>query len=448
MIAFFMLLYHATCSPGVAMQVEEEFEQDVRKNLIPSLISSQCKLEEEEDHNKLENYIINLRAHNINIKKHIFAAEKKINLTLRPVDGVVSLLGENYASAFDMLPSLQNFSISLDLSHKELNLEELKSAVNLARNNIGFVQLFFKNLDYENYDQEKEHTQYLLKVFLSRNLLIRGIINDFNYSFLLINIPEEEKIIAEGLRNASSLERLNLCFNIEKGKGVIESIGQSKSIKSIKSISFSFFDEKLSSHDLNVLNSLLTAASALKYLQLDASLDEPLLYMLAENLRQEFTSLTHLSLAAIDWEESKQQLSEEALGNFFHALGVNKNLTLLQLDFLLPSTSIQALAEALKINKALKILALPNEDLGDEGVILLAEGLKKNASVIEIDFSNNNISNTGANSILDMLEVNLTLTTIHLAWNTISDYKKAEINKILAKRKTPVFNFSREISLP
>ncbi|MBP6952754.1 MAG: hypothetical protein KBC28_11300, partial [Alphaproteobacteria bacterium] len=89
-----------------------------------------------------------------------------------------------------------------------------------------------------------------------------------------------------------------------------------------------------------------------------------------------------------------------------------------------------------------------NEDLGDEGVILLAEGLKKNASVIEIDFSNNNISNTGANSILDMLEVNLTLTTIHLAWNTISDYKKAEINKILAKRKTPVFNFSREISLP
>ncbi len=405
-----MLLYHATCSPGVAMQVEEEFEQDVRKNIIPSQISSQCKIEEEEDHNKLENYIIKLRSHNIDVKKNIFAAEKKINLTLRPVDGVVSLLGENYASAFDMLPSLQNFSISLDLSHKELNLEELQSAVNLARNNISFVNLVDKNSEY--WSIEKEHIYCSLRAFLSRNSLINGIFENFNYSFLLINIPEEEKIIAEGLRNASSLERLSLCFNIEKGKGVIESIGQSKSIKSIKSISFSFFDEKLSSHDLNVLNSLLTAASALKYLQLDASLDEPLLYMLAENLRQEFTSLTHLSLAAIDWEESKQQLSEEALGNFFHALGVNKNLTLLQLDFLLPSTSIQALAEALKINKALKILALPNEDLGDEGVILLAEGLKKNASVIEIDFSNNNISNTGANSILDYIEITLIETKI------------------------------------
>ncbi|MDP3441882.1 MAG: hypothetical protein Q8T08_03395, partial [Ignavibacteria bacterium] len=226
---------------------------------------------------------------------------------------------------------------------------------------------------------------------------------------------------------------------------IIDSI---KNNQSITSAELSFCWRNLSLDEANSLMHFIVHSPSLSSLCLEASLDDPLLYKLSETLKHDSLSLTKLKIGSTVGKQNARPLSEESVGSFFQALGVNKSLKSLQLDFPPFLLSIQILAEALKLNKTLKVLALPNESLGDEGINYLVEGLKDNTSVTEIDFSDNNISNTGANSILDMLAINQTLTTLHLTGNSISSSKKAEINKILDKRKIPSFNFSREISLP
>lgn len=434
-----LILYVFTFSPSIAMQIEEDLETGNNQNYFLHLLSPQQKIAAQEDEKLLDAYITNIKKYNIKVEKTILQDENKVSLTLGSTSWWLSWFKEDYNSVFSILPSLQSLSLSLDTPHKELNLEELKNVVNLARNNASLVHFTSKNLGYWSSDLEKERAKCLLMALLYRNSLVRGVTKDFEYNFSLLDNPEEENAIVEGLQNALSLESIDLCFNEERGKSVIESIKESKSVNSIKAISFSFFDERLSSYDLNKLNSLFANTCALEFLYLEAPLDNQVLLVLAKHLKRPPFALTNLHLATNDWEESKQQLSEKGMGEFFHALTTNQNLRLLQLRF--PLSSIQVLAEALKVNNALKILALPKENLGNEEIRSLVTGLKENTSITEIDISNNNITDEGADVLLDLLGVNKILTTLHLGGNKVSDSKKTKIRQFLRQRQ---FGISEE----
>lgn len=273
-----------------------------------------------------------------------------------------------------------------------------------------------------------------------------GLVTNFTYNFHSMIPPDKESSIVDGLQKRnSSLRTINVIFNEERGKEVLSAL---KSNQSIENAELFFFWRKLSSDESNSLMFFVARSPSLNALRLEAYLDDPLLFKFADVLRQNSLALKKLKLGATIKKPKAHPLSKESVEGFFQALGVNNSLKLLQVDFPFPLGSIQNLTEALKLNNTLKVLALPNQELEDEGIISLAEGLKENTSVTEIDLSDNNISDIGAEIILNTLEVNQTLVTLHLAGNPISDSKKAEINKILDKRKTPVFNFSREISLP
>ena len=309
-----LILYVFTFSPSIAMQIEEDLETGNNQNYFLHLLSPQQKIAAQEDEKLLDAYITNIKKYNIKVEKTILQDENKVSLTLGSTSWWLSWFKEDYNSVFSILPSLQSLSLSLDTPHKELNLEELKNVVNLARNNASLVHFTSKNLGYWSSDLEKERAKCLLMALLYRNSLVRGVTKDFEYNFSLLDNPEEENAIVEGLQNALSLESIDLCFNEERGKSVIESIKESKSVNSIKAISFSFFDERLSSYDLNKLNSLFANTCALEFLYLEAPLDNQVLLVLAKHLKRPPFALTNLHLATNDWEESKQQLSEKGMG--------------------------------------------------------------------------------------------------------------------------------------
>lgn len=430
-LSFFIFLYYGlifACSPLAGMDAEEDLEQSTHKTLASSLAFPQLKLTDQEDQEKLDGYIINLLQHNIKAEKTLFPDEKKVKLSLRSTSWVLSLLSKNYIPAFEMLPYLQTLSLSLDLSHKALDLEELKSAVNLATRNPSLVQLLSKNSMYW-CREEKERTICLLEAMTLRNALKRGLVTNFRYSFSSCSTtPEAESAILEGLENAHSIKNLNISF-FRGGERVIQSI---KYNSFIESLDFSF-SRKLSSDELSDLAFFITHSSSLKSLNLRYSLDDVLLFSLANVLKHTPLSLQELNLTS-NWEELIQQLSEKSVKSFFDGLGINKSLRLLRLGFSLSLQHIQALADALKLNTTLKILALSGNNIGDGRLSHLAEGLKENTSITEIDLSSANISDKGADTLLELLKINTTLKILYLWGNTIDELKKEKINNILRER--------------
>jgi len=79
------------------------------------------------------------------------------------------------------------------------------------------------------------------------------------------------------------------------------------------------------------------------------------------------------------------------------------------------------LAESLKINKALKILDLRDNNIGDTGAIALAEAIKHNQSLEKIFLDANHISDIGAIALAQAIRHNRHLKEIFLDGNDISD---------------------------
>ncbi|CAL1152837.1 unnamed protein product [Cladocopium goreaui] len=90
---------------------------------------------------------------------------------------------------------------------------------------------------------------------------------------------------------------------------------------------------------------------------------------------------------------------------------------------------LQALAEALKINKCITDFILYDNDIGAEGAKALAETLKINASVTNIDLSVRQIGDEGAKALAEALQINKSITNIDLQYNQIG----AEGAKALAE---------------
>ena len=438
-------LFSFIFSPGVSMNIEEDIASNINNKNSTFLILPQQTIEAEEDKIKLEDYVETLLSYNIKAKQTLSPDEKKTTLFLNPANKAMFFSGSGYSVAFDLFPSLQHLSIGFDLPNVNLNLEDLRNIIKLAQNNTSFVHLTSKDFGHWNSNLEVERAQRLLGALLFRNSLMKDFMTESTYNFSLMNNPEEEVAIAEGLQSGHSLKILNICFNGERGKKILKSLKENKVIEKAR---FSFYFRPLEADEVDSLSYLIINSPSLKSLELAISLDAPLLMGLSNVLKQTPLSLEKLTLDLAKNAGSEQQAMEEATANFFKAFQSNNSLRVLHFGLPLSLENTKTLAEALGANSTLQVLALPGREIGDEGAIHLAEGLKGNKSLKEMDLSATDISDTGANSILSALGINQALTTLHLAGNPISNARKAEINSILDKRKVPVFNFSREISLP
>lgn len=80
---------------------------------------------------------------------------------------------------------------------------------------------------------------------------------------------------------------------------------------------------------------------------------------------------------------------------------------------------LRAIIEELRENKALTILDLRSNKIGDEGFKALAESLCTNRTLTTLDLWDNNIGPESMRSLVDMLHTNTTLTMLGLGHNNI-----------------------------
>ena len=78
-----------------------------------------------------------------------------------------------------------------------------------------------------------------------------------------------------------------------------------------------------------------------------------------------------------------------------------------------------AIAEALKVNGALKSALLSRNYIGDGGTAALCDALKTNSTLETLELRSNEISAAGAQSLASMLQVNGALTSLGLRLNEI-----------------------------
>eukprot|EP00037_Helgoeca_nana_P031205 m.394786 g.394786 ORF g.394786 m.394786 type:complete len:1389 (-) comp28346_c0_seq20:85-4251(-) len=78
-----------------------------------------------------------------------------------------------------------------------------------------------------------------------------------------------------------------------------------------------------------------------------------------------------------------------------------------------------AVAQALTVNRTLRILILAQTQIEDAGAVALAKALKLNTVLCSIDLSDNAVKNTGLAAFRDALKVNTTIAQINLTSNAI-----------------------------
>lgn len=110
---------------------------------------------------------------------------------------------------------------------------------------------------------------------------------------------------------------------------------------------------------------------------------------------------------------SDNGLGEEACQQVAQMLKVNRTITML--DIRRNKMDSSAVADALMVNRSLKVLRMSYCQIGDEGAKVIAEALKWNYALVDVDISNNNIEMEGAKAFSDVLKVNQNMTALNLA---------------------------------
>ena len=86
------------------------------------------------------------------------------------------------------------------------------------------------------------------------------------------------------------------------------------------------------------------------------------------------------------------------------------------------------LAEAIKVNKILKILHINSNRVSDDGIASISDSLKSNNSLQELHMGDNNITSEGAKKIAEAIKVNTILKILHINSNRIFDDGVASIS--------------------
>ncbi|XP_004342433.2 hypothetical protein CAOG_08264 [Capsaspora owczarzaki ATCC 30864] len=133
------------------------------------------------------------------------------------------------------------------------------------------------------------------------------------------------------------------------------------------------------------------------------------------------------------WENRIGDAGAQAIAE---ALKVNTTMTHLYLQRnQIGNAGAQAIAEALKVNTTLSEFDLWGNQIGDVGAQAIAEALKVNTKLIELSLSQNQIGDAGAQTIAEALKVNKTLTTLSLHKNQIGDEGARAIAEALQDNK-------------
>ncbi|MDP3441881.1 MAG: hypothetical protein Q8T08_03390, partial [Ignavibacteria bacterium] len=169
-----------------------------------------------------------------------------------------------------MFPRILSLSVTLDVSQKELTLEELRQAVELTRNNASIVDFALSNLQPWNPWTEEGHSRTLLMALAIRNSLMRKLTTDLIYIFFQESNFEEEAI-SEGLKNSTSIKKVNFLLNGERGQNLIRSLRINKELESIAT---ALYGRKLSTDEVEDLIYLIVNSLSLKSLQLQVSFDD------------------------------------------------------------------------------------------------------------------------------------------------------------------------------
>ena len=82
---------------------------------------------------------------------------------------------------------------------------------------------------------------------------------------------------------------------------------------------------------------------------------------------------------------------------------------------------VEALAEGLRTNGALKTLDLSSNSIGDAGAQALAEALKTNEALTQLFLRSNSIGDAGAQALAEALKTNEALTMLDVDFNSIGD---------------------------
>ena len=126
----------------------------------------------------------------------------------------------------------------------------------------------------------------------------------------------------------------------------------------------------------------------------------------------------NLALKALDLQEIG--IDDQGATGLAEALKVNSTLTELDLrDNDIGDQGATGLAEALKVNSTLTELVLGDNGIGNQGVTGLAEALKVNSTLEELYLNNNGVGDQGATGLAEALKVNSTLTGLVLRDNGI-----------------------------
>lgn len=429
-----------TSNIAYAMESDEERQPcPLQSRVAVPFISTLKDLDVSRDHSlsspqddlkELEAYSKKLYEYNIKVSNILAPEKKEIRLIFNKVWRLFSFRDVSYEPIFSLFPSIPSILATLDVSGKALSLQELEHAVDLTRNNTSIVHVVENNIQQRNPWTEEGRAHCLLTALTLRNSLLKGLVTELSYNFSS-GSNLEENAISQGLQNNTSVKKLNVVLNGERGSNLLKSLKTKSEIEFFK---ISLYGRSLNMDEVEDLTYALKNSSSLKSLQLHVYPDNFLISSIAPVLREHNSSLEELTLISTEEVKKGAEVSREAIQSFFDALSINKNLQVLKLRIPLSLKSYQDFSEMVSFNKNLKVLALPGSNINDQMMPALCEGLAENTSLTTLDLSVNNISDIAADSLLEMLRTNSTLESIHVWETKISPSKKMKIAQALHKQ--------------
>ncbi|CAF0745057.1 unnamed protein product [Adineta ricciae] len=137
-------------------------------------------------------------------------------------------------------------------------------------------------------------------------------------------------------------------------------------------------------------------------------------------------------------------LSYNRLGD---ALRENKGLTSLALpECEINDRGVHHIANALRKNRTLTYICLMENQIGDQSAHHLADALHRNQTLTELFFSKNRVGNEGSQYLAKAIRKALTLQKLFLSGNRISDQRVQHFVDVVQSRQiTLIFTFTFSI---
>ncbi|XP_004346365.1 hypothetical protein CAOG_05692 [Capsaspora owczarzaki ATCC 30864] len=118
----------------------------------------------------------------------------------------------------------------------------------------------------------------------------------------------------------------------------------------------------------------------------------------------------------------QNQIGDAGASAIAETLKVNKAVTSIAIwDNQIGDAGASAIAQALKVNTTVTRLIIWRNQIGDAGASAVAEALKVNTTVTEFDLHKNLIGDAGAQAFAELVKVNKTLAWLNLSWNCIGE---------------------------